>query len=171
MMENGRGLEMENQNAVWKGAMLACLLVLLVFLAGCPAQQSAPANTTPPSPTPPAPQPAVNNTPAQPPAPTCSDKNCFIAAANGCKDISMALSEDVGVFNYTSSENCTFTKTLVSIDASETQDMRNLLGGKSMACNYEKGKFDGRLVTSLIYGMEFCEGDLKEALAGLLVFT
>jgi hypothetical protein len=165
---------MKTQNAKWTGITLACLLVLLVFMAGCPSTtQQAPPPAPAPSPTPPAPtpQPTANNTPAPPPAPACNDKACFIAAANKCENMSLTLTEDAGVFNYASSENCTFTKTLVSPDASETPDMKKLLEGKSMTCNYEKGKFDARLANSLIYGMEFCEGDLKEILAELIVFT
>ena len=62
-------------------------------------------------------------------------------------------------------------ETLVSANADETSDMKKLLEGKSMMCNYEKGKFDARLVTTLIYGMEYCEGDLKDILGQLIVFA
>ena len=169
---------MKNQTAGWKGVMLACGLLFLIFMAGCPSftQQAPPASPTAPAPSPPAPTPsptppAANNTPAPPPAPVCSDKGCFIAAANDCKDLSLTLTEDVGVLNYTSSTGCVFTKALVSLNADETQEMKNLLQGKSMTCKYEKGKFDARLVTTLIYGMEYCEGDLKDILGQLIVFA
>ncbi|MBS3068469.1 hypothetical protein J4450_07210 [Candidatus Micrarchaeota archaeon] len=49
--------------------------------------------------------------------------------------------------------------------------MKTLLEGKSMTCKYENGKFDQRLVTSLIYGTEYCDGELKDALGQLIVFA
>ncbi len=80
----------------------------------------------------------------------------------------MTLTEDAGVFKY-SSADCVFTKTLISAD--ETPEMKSLLEGKSLTCRYEKGKFDQRWVTSLIFGIEYCEGELKDILVDLIAFS
>ena len=98
------------------------------------------------------------------------DKGCFISIANNCGNASILFTNDAGTFNYSTSR-CVFTKTLVSLKPNETQEMKNALERKNMTCAYEKGKFDQRLVNSLVFGMEYCEGDLKEALGELIVFS
>lgn len=80
------------------------------------------------------------------------------------------MDEEYGKILYSSSSACVFTKTYVSAKG-ETDEMRALLEGKSFSCKYEKGKFDQRLANSLVFGMENCEGELKDAIAKLLLFT
>lgn len=101
---------------------------------------------------------------------TCGNETCFIAAANNCENMNLTVTGEVGTFSYSSSKSCVFTKTLVSLNANESQEMRNLLQGKNMSCIYERGKFDQRWVTSLIYGIEYCQGELKDRLGDLTVF-
>ena len=134
--------------------MLAAMLMALAF-AGCCNLLPQPPN------------PGKNVTPNTP----CSDATCFIAAANNCEDMNVTLIGNIATFAYTSSSSCVFTKTLVQVDANETQQMKDFLNGKSMICTYEKGKFNPGLVTSLVEGMENCTGDLKDAVSQLLIFT
>lgn len=117
------------------------------------------------------PQPGPAPAPVPQPNATCSDAACFIAAANNCEDMNVTLSGGVATFAYTSSQSCVFTKTLVSVDENETRQMKDFLNGKSMTCIYERGRFNPGLVSSLVDGMEYCNGDLKDALSELLVFT
>ena len=133
-------------------------LLFLILIVGC---TSSPSQT---------PQTSVQ-TPAAPEVASCTTKECFISSANECNDMTLTLTEDAGVFKYVSSKDCIFTKTLVSLDTSETQEMKNLMQGKSLTCKYEKGKFDQRWVTSLIFGTEYCEGELKDILVKLIVFA
>ncbi len=135
-------------------ASIFVILVLSIIIAGC---------VLPPQPTPNITKNTTNLTPV-------CDKNCFISVANNCENASMLFTNEVGTFNYSTSD-CVFTKTLITLNSTETEEMKNLLQGKSMTCRYEKGKFDQRLATSLIFGMEYCEGDLKEALAQLIIFS
>ncbi|HLC38286.1 MAG TPA: hypothetical protein VJI71_02425 [Candidatus Norongarragalinales archaeon] len=149
------------------------VLLLAVFMAGCfsttPVQVPTASSATP---VPSSSIPAISPTPTSSAQVACVDKDCFITAATDCKGARLTLTDEAGVFEYSSSSTaCVFTKTLVSLTEGEAQDMKNLLEGKSMTCKYEKGKFDSRLVTSLIYGTEYCEGDLKEALGALIIFT
>ena len=102
---------------------------------------------------------------------SCTTKDCFIASANDCKGIAMTLTEKAGIFTYASSTDCVLTKTLVRLDPSETPEMKDVLEGKSMTCKYKKGEFDERWVTSLIYGIEYCDGELRDNLAELLTFA
>lgn len=156
--------------------MLAFVLLFLALTlaAGCvcPFVPPDPGLTPTPLPTahPSSPTPAATPLPS-PDFSACTTKQCFIPLANNCTEIAMTLTEDAGVFRYSSSSSCVFTKTILSLDASETQEMKNLLEGKSLTCRYEKGKFDERWVNSLIFGTEKCEGELATLLAELLAFA
>jgi hypothetical protein len=101
---------------------------------------------------------------------TCSTKECFITVANACKDMNLTLTETAGTFTYTSTSKCVFTKTLVTPNPQETQEMKALLTNKSLTCNYVQGKFDPRWVNSLIFGTEYCTGELRTILGEMLAF-
>ena len=140
-------------------AMMLTGVILLVIFAGC-SSSSPQAQKNP-----------VNATPAPSQNVPCMEKACFIAAANDCRDLNVTIQEDIGTFRYSSSPYCIFTKTLVSLNGTESREVRNLLEGKNMTCIYTKGKFDHRLVTTLIGGIEYCRGDLKDNLARLVIFS
>ena len=131
--------------AVVSAAALAGI-VLLLICAGCTGQNPAPAQTD-------------------------TDTAAFIAAANDCRVMNMTVTGAVGTFTYTSAPGCVFIKTLDRLNASEMAGMKTMLEGKNMTCSYTKGNFDPRLVTSLVGGMEYCNGELKDKLAELIVFT
>ncbi len=136
--------------------------ILLLSLAGCS------------SPAPPVQNPSSNpqNTAiASPASQVCGNEACFIAAANNCESMNLTLTDDVGTFSYSSSKSCVLTKTLVNLNVNETKEMKSLLEGKSMYCIYEKGKFDQRWVSSLLFGLENCQGDLKDRLGDLTLFS
>ena len=145
--------------------LFGCVLVALLLLAACgaPTEPTAPAaQSTEPS------KPASQ--PSQPQSPACAAKDCFVPLANDCKDSEIIVAEDAGVFKY-SAKDCVFDKTLITLHEQETQEMKNLLQGKSLTCKYDKGKFDKQWTTSLVLGIEKCEGELKEFLIELLAFT
>jgi hypothetical protein len=98
-------------------------------------------------------------------------KAAFVAAANNCTTTDAVITDEVGTFRYTSSDSCKFTKTLVRLNESEMQEMKTMLEGKSMTCNYTQGSFDPRLVTSLVGGIEHCSGDLKDDITNMMLFT
>ncbi len=135
---------------------LLCGLVFIIAACAPAAQQTTPSGT----------EPQTTPTPS-----TCTTKDCFIASANACTDLTITVTEAAGTFSYASSNDCLFTKTLVTPNANETQQMKTLLQGKSLTCKYVKGKFDQRWVTSLIYGMEYCKGQLKDVLGQLMAFA
>ncbi len=128
-------------------------ILLLAFLFGCASQQGNPA----------APSLRQNLS-------ACADKQCFRDIANSCGNVTLRVPEDYGLVEYSSS-NCTFVKTLISLDENETPEMRNLLEGKNMTCTYKPGAFDGRLLDTLIYGTENCTGELKDDLGRLVIFS
>jgi len=144
-----------------KNYYIVAMLFLTILVAGC-------VSSPPVEPT----EPTAPQTPtAEPQQPEeCKDKTCFITEANDCKNISIDITEELGVVRY-SSENCTFTKTIVSLKENENADIVNLLKGKSLTCNYTKGQFDSMWVTSFVAGLENCEGELKDSIAALVIYT
>jgi len=154
-------------------AVFASVLTLML-IAGCICTQMLPgppqqgSNSTPSQQ---GPQPTPQQNGSQPVTNACTTKDCFTSLANKCNSTNLTITEPAGVFRYSSSKDCVFTKTLVSLNDNETQEMKNLLEGKSLTCSYEKGKFDRRWVNSLIFGTEYCRGELKDILGDLLVFT
>jgi len=114
---------------------------------------------------------ASNNSATSQNTPVMQQKAAFIAAANNCTNTNAVITDEVGIFHYTSSDSCTFTKTLVRLNESEMQEMKTMLEGKSMTCNYTQGSFDPRLVTSLVGGIEHCSGDLKDDITNMMLFT
>lgn len=163
---------MERSNNAAKSRLSLLIVALLLF--GCAAPQppagNGQATTTGPHGT-------GTESPATSPTgltttrpPECAAKDCFADAANGCKDISITSNEDFGSAKYTA-KNCVFTKTIVSLAAGESQEMKKLLEGKSLSCQYEKGKFNDQWINTLILGIENCEGELRDALGSLSVFA
>lgn len=137
----------------YRRLLFALGLLLILFIAGCalPSQtvsSSGPSTTT-----------------------GCNNKECFISAANNCNEVSLTFTEDIGIFNYSSSKDCVFTKTLVSLNDNEAPEMKKLLSGKNLICIYKNGNFDQRLITSLIFGTENCKGELKDILGRLILFA
>ena len=151
----------------------AIIIAALLLIAGCSSGQQQAAV---PSPQQQAPQAEPQNTSEATHVETpvaavaaCADKDCFLPLANDCNDGNITVAEQYGVVRYAVT-SCTFTKTLVSVSAEESQDVKNLLEGRSLSCQYAKGGFDSRWTSSLVGGVEKCDGALKDALARMLVF-
>jgi len=102
-----------------------------------------------------------------PTEPTCNTKDCFITKANNCENVNIDVTEDFGTVNY-ASKDCVFTKTLISTNG--TEETKKLLESKTLSCKYEQSKFDQRWVNSIIFGIEYCEGELKDRIVDMLAF-
>ena len=103
----------------------------------------------------------------------CTTTECFVKAANDCRKAKLDIVDDADMFwRYRAAAFCGgLEKTLVFLNDKETAPMKELLEGKSLSCDYTKGKFDERWVTSLIFGLENCRGELKENLGQLLFLS
>ena len=100
----------------------------------------------------------------------CATKECFLTAANACRNESLRLNDSFGtMLLYTS--NCTLTKTILALDPKESRQIKDLVEGASMTCAYEKGKFDSDWMNSLVLGVEKCDGTLRDAIADLISLT
>ncbi len=157
-------MKTKNNNNLNKLFAIAAIFLLSISLVtGCTAKEEASPTTTK--------QAAVEEKKVEQKQETCTEKECFVQQANDCKKIEITLTEEAGAFKYAASNECKFTKTLVSLNENETTEMKNLLEGKSFTCNYDKGKFDQRWAYTLIFGTEECNGELKDTLIDLLVFA
>jgi hypothetical protein len=137
-------LDREPLTMILSAAVLT-VIVLAVFCAGCTSNNPSPA--------------------------TGQDTAAFISAANDCRAMNLTVTNVVGTFSYQSTSDCVLLKTLVKMNASETPEVKKMVEGKSIVCGYSKGNFDSRWVTTLIGGMEYCHGDLRDGMAELIVFT
>ncbi len=103
----------------------------------------------------------------------CATTECFIEAANDCRKAKLEVVDDADMlWRYRVAAFCRgFEKTLVVLNDKETARMKELLEGKSLSCNYTKENFDKRWLASVIFGLENCDGELKETLGQLLFLT
>ncbi len=106
----------------------------------------------------------------------CSTVECFVVAANECEETFLDLDEDIGAVAYYSIYDpyldiCTLDKKIVKVADNENPVVKKMLEGKNLVCTYQKGEFNERWVTSLIYDIENCQGELKESIGQLMVFS
>ena len=100
----------------------------------------------------------------------CDSEECFISAANDCENATLAELDGAALLSF-ASQDCVLTKTLLAMDPNEPESIRNLLEGKSLACEYAPGKFDEGWVKSLYSGLDSCSGELKDSLNLIPVFN
>ncbi|MFQ5621214.1 MAG: hypothetical protein ACE5FT_05185 [Candidatus Nanoarchaeia archaeon] len=99
---------------------------------------------------------------------TCADKACFIEKAQACNTVTLEGQEEYALVKY-EAKDCVFTKTIVKMDDSEEEQLRSLIEGTSLSCNYTKENFETRWMYSLYAEFERCEGELKDTLEQLIV--
>jgi hypothetical protein len=94
---------------------------------------------------------------------------CFIKAANKCKDSVFRQNLEGSVIEYISSVDCDVTKQFKSFAATEPQEIVTLFQGLQMKCGYDKGNFNTATVESLVGNIENCDGLLKDAIYELRI--
>ena len=93
----------------------------------------------------------------------CDTKDCFVERANSCKKATYSQDEEGTIFEFTA-DNCQVVKKVAKISDSEPEIIRLMFENKTFVCTYEPGTFDERLITTLLSGLDRCEGDLKTSL-------
>lgn len=101
----------------------------------------------------------------------CTTDECFISEANACGTVEMDSEIPGGGWFRFYSKNCEFKKTVLNLYEDETQEMKDLLEGKSLTCKFESGEFDENWIHSPVKGLEKCEGELKDIIAQLILFS
>jgi hypothetical protein len=91
----------------------------------------------------------------------CPTAECFVTSADECESASFQQAQGGSIFEY-STKNCILTKTVIQLNETEPPEIKELLEGKSMRCEYEKGNFDTELVGTISIGIENCTGELKD---------
>lgn len=99
---------------------------------------------------------------------SCNTADCFIAKAENCESAKMEQNFDGSIFKL-SVKNCVLTKTALKLNESEPQEIKDLLEGASMKCEYGEGNFNTDWTGTLSIGIENCSGDLKDAIDELIL--
>ncbi|MBL7055276.1 hypothetical protein ISS07_00010 [Candidatus Woesearchaeota archaeon] len=124
---------------------LILILAILIFIVGCGPEDSKTDDSV-----------------------ECGTRECFLQKAANCETSEYTSTEDFGTIKY-QTEDCTLTKTLVRL--SEDDELKDLIEGKSMTCEYNFNGLKNAWVDSLIEDVEGCEGELKEILGQLMVLV
>jgi len=102
---------------------------------------------------------------------TCKDRECFLEKANACEGALYFVDEDYGEILYATDDDCEFRKRVVKLAESESGEMKELLEGKKYVCSYNEGEFNEEWLNSLFGDIEDCEGELKDIVGKLIIFT
>lgn len=105
----------------------------------------------------------------------CKDMDCFIAKANQCEPAVYEETTDMGKIMYyiktDDAGNCVLRKVITELSENEDPIIKKVLEDKGVECTYTKGNFNGQWMTSMVKGLEDCQGELKDALGPLLLLT
>ena len=102
------------------------------------------------------------------------DINCFIVQADKCNPITYEETTAMATIRYSiTADNlsCIFTKEIVNLNEKEDSTIQKIMKGKKLECIYISGQFNDQWTTSLIEGLEDCQGELKEAIGQLLLLV
>ena len=100
----------------------------------------------------------------------CKTDECFISAANLCENSTFYSNEDLGFVRYETSE-CFFMKTVVKANDKEIPEVKEMVEGKGLLCQYDFGNFDEKWISSISDDLENCQGPLKDAIGELILFS
>lgn len=100
----------------------------------------------------------------------CDNQECFIGAANSCKETSLKQYEEGSIFTYEirkTDEGCTLVKTATDISDNEPSETKELLEGKSMSCVFSEGGFNPNWLNYLTKDIDGCYGELRDGLESI----
>jgi len=99
----------------------------------------------------------------------CETAECFAEKANNCEKSVYILDEEGTTYRFTSSTDCVVEKSVTAVSDTEPEIIREMFLNKAMSCTYSQDGFDERLLSTLLSGLENCEGELKESLYELAI--
>lgn len=107
---------------------------------------------------------------------SCADMNCLLIKANQCKTATYEEASDMGKIRYSirlssAGDYCILTKEIVELNKNDDPFLKKVLEGKKMQCSYYKGKFNSLWTSSMIEGLDDCNGELKGAIGQLLLLA
>jgi len=95
------------------------------------------------------------------------DKACFIEKADACESAEVRdIIADGTIVKYTT-DNCVLTKEIEEFSDTEPEEVVSFFKGREMKCPYRENEFDPATIEGLSFGMENCEGNLKDAIIEL----
>ncbi|MFH1439811.1 MAG: hypothetical protein ABIG89_04545 [Candidatus Woesearchaeota archaeon] len=99
----------------------------------------------------------------------CDTEICFINKANECKESLYEADDGSTIYEFKSYRDCTLQKTITKVSDTEPLLIKEMFNKKSLKCEYTKGNFDDRWMSTLLGGLDKCSGPLKEALYELTI--
>ena len=98
----------------------------------------------------------------------CESATCFIEKANECKPAKYTTIIGTSTIEIESLQGCILKKTVLNLDATEPQEIRDFFTGKYMTCTYEKGEFNDDFAYQISGPLEECEGPLVDAINAVI---
>ena len=95
------------------------------------------------------------------------DKQCFMEKANACKKAILRVEIADGTIVKYTSKGCSITKIFEEFSKTEVQEVIDFLKAKEMKCDYKKGQFNILMIEDIAGGLEYCKGELKDAIIEL----
>lgn len=96
------------------------------------------------------------------------DRVCFVFYADDCQKA--VLREEVTggtIIKYQSSSRCTVTKSIETFGTAEPEEVVDAFKGKKMVCSYERNNFDPLIAEGISLGLNYCQGELRDAIIDL----
>jgi len=92
----------------------------------------------------------------------------FIAKANQCAPAVTEVEINTATMRIESHDDCSITKTVIAMDETEPEEIRDLFVGSEMTCTYDRGAFDSDYVTQISGNLGYCEGSLVRAILAVI---
>ncbi|RLE47219.1 hypothetical protein DRJ25_02925 [Candidatus Woesearchaeota archaeon] len=98
----------------------------------------------------------------------CDTPKCFIEKANACEPAEYITTIGTTTIKMEIKQGCRLKKTILSLDETEPQEIREYFKGKSMTCDYEKDNFDNDFAFQISGPLDNCKGDLVDAIKAVI---
>ena len=94
----------------------------------------------------------------------CNSPSCLIENANNCNPAIYTARIGTSIIEMEILPDCAIKKTVVKLDETEPEEIRNYFEGRSMVCTYEKNNFDDDFAYQISGPLENCEGSLVQSI-------
>ena len=94
----------------------------------------------------------------------CDSPSCLIENANKCNPTIYTARIGSAIIDMEILPNCAIKKTVVKLDETEPEEIRDYFEGRWMVCTYERNNFDDDFAYQISGPLENCEGSLVQSI-------
>ena len=98
----------------------------------------------------------------------CDTTACFIEKANECEPARYLTKIGTSTIEMEVTSDCKLKKTVIDLDETEPEEIREFFKEKYMICNYEKGAFNEDFAYQISGPLGECAGPLKDAIEAVI---